>query len=158
MRADVSSRYHGERGYGENFLNHLESANEIIEQYLETLKVNIMSKEIGDVLELTTPFLDHSNDSIQVYVSKSNRGCKVSDGGDTIRELRAFGRAFGIDIEKLQKITKNVLSGFGVTIKDDELFILSDRVVVGSSIQLLIQAIITIGGIIKVWEIWERVK
>ena len=135
-------------------MDHLESANEIIEQYLKTLKVNITSKEIGDVLELTTPFLDHSNDGIQVYISKINGMYKVSDGGDTIRELRAFG----IDIEKLQKIIRNVLSGFGVTIKDDELFILSDRVVVGSSIHLLIQAIITIGGIIKMWEIWERVK
>lgn len=135
-------------------MDHLESANEIIEQYLKTLKVNITSKEIGDVLELTTPFLDHSNDGIQVYISKINGMYKVSDGGDTIRELRTFG----IDIEKLQKIIRNVLSGFGVTIKDDELFILSDRVVVGSSIHLLIQAIITIGGIIKMWEIWERVK
>ena len=135
-------------------MDHLESANEIIEQYLKTLKVNITSKEIGDVLELTTPFLDHSNDGIQVYISKINGMYKVSDGGDTIRELRAFG----IDIEKLQKIIRNVLSGFGVTIKDDELFILSDRVVVGSSIHLLIQAIIIIGGIIKMWEIWERVK
>ncbi|MDA8054024.1 MAG: DUF1829 domain-containing protein [Thermoplasmatales archaeon] len=120
-----------------------ESANEIVDQYVRWLRANITSKQIEDTLELTTPFLDNSNDHIQIYVSKSNGAYKVSDDGDTIRELRSSG----IDLKGRfrEKIVRTVLLGLGINIEGDELTALTDRRLLPQKVHDLIQAIISIG-------------
>jgi hypothetical protein len=49
-------------------------------------------REVNDqYLEITTPYLDRHNDYTQIYVRKDNGGFVLTDGGDTIQDLRASG-------------------------------------------------------------------
>jgi hypothetical protein len=120
-----------------------ESANEIVNEYVNWIRTNITPKQIEDVLELTTPFLDKSNDHIQIYISKSNGGYKVSDDGDTIREMKASG--IELKGRLREKIVRTVLLGLGISIDGEELTALTDRQFLPQKVHDLIQAIISIG-------------
>ena len=84
-----------------------ESANEIVDQYVKWLRGNITSKQMEGVLELSTPFLDNSSDHMQIYISRSNERLRVSDDGDTIRNLRASGIELNGRIR--ERVVKTVL-------------------------------------------------
>jgi hypothetical protein len=46
----------------------------IVESYLKRIKEKTSLKEGSNILEITTPFLDNSNDHIQLYLKKSENG------------------------------------------------------------------------------------
>ncbi|MHB1813006.1 MAG: DUF1829 domain-containing protein [Thermoplasmataceae archaeon] len=120
-----------------------ESANEIVDQYVKWLRGNITSKQIEGVLELSTPFLNNSNDHMQIYISSSNERLRVSDDGDTIRNLRASGIELNGRIR--ERVVKTVLLGLGISIEGDELMASCSFQSLPQKIHDLIQAMISIG-------------
>lgn len=95
---------------------------DLINKYTEWLKQKISIKELDGVCEITTPFLDHHNDCLQIYVTKSGDRLKLSDDGYIFKDLKLCG--FDITTEKRRKVLNSILNGFGVLLlEDDELVV-----------------------------------
>ncbi len=93
----------------------------LVNDYIEWLRQKIIVEEIGDVCEITTPFLDRHNDQLQIYMEKIDNGFILSDDGYTITDLKLSGCEF--NTEKRIHMLNAILNGFGVHRKGDEIFV-----------------------------------
>ncbi|MDL1898478.1 DUF1828 domain-containing protein [Anaerolineae bacterium CFX7] len=84
----------------------------LVEEYIAWLRKGISVEQIGDVCEVTTPFLDRHNDHLQLYIRRENGKYLLSDDGYTLADLRQSGVDF--DTEKRKQMLTTVLQGFGV--------------------------------------------
>lgn len=91
----------------------------LIDAYLQWLSEELQITERDDVCEISTPFLDRHNDAITIYVEQKNGSMRLTDDGETIRDLRASGMEFRT--EKRKAHLQSVLYGFGVRLEDDEI-------------------------------------
>ena len=74
----------------------------LLDQYAQWVRDKSILREVNDqYVEITTPYLDRHNDYTQIYVRKDDGGFVLTDGGDTIQDLRASG----CDLET-SKLTK----------------------------------------------------
>lgn len=121
----------------------MESSNWIIDDYISWLKGRLKATQLEGSVEISTPFLDDNNDHIQVYVTKLNGDYKVSDDGDTIRELRSSG--FELKGSIREKIFKMTLLGLGVQLEGDELMAKADLRSLPQKVHDVIQASISVG-------------
>jgi len=64
---------------------------ELLDKYLLWLKDKTTLRQVGDWVEITTPYLDRHNDYLQIYVKRSNGGYILTDDGYTIGDLRQSG-------------------------------------------------------------------
>jgi len=81
--------------------------------YLNWLKEKIVLKNLNDVIEITTPFMDRHNDQLQIYVIPVGEKLKLSDDGYIINDLLLSG----CDIDstnKRRETFQSILNGFGV--------------------------------------------
>lgn len=96
----------------------------LIDSYVEWLREEITIHDLKNGwYEIVTPFLNHKNDMIEIYVYQSKEGFFISDGGNTLSELRLNG----IDVKKSSKRSLEIdyiLRSFGIHKKGDyELFV-----------------------------------
>lgn len=93
----------------------------LVESYLEWLRSNISVCKVGEACEITTPFLDRHNDFLQFYAQPDNGHFRLTDDGNTIRDLEQSG----VDLasERRIKLLETALNGFGVAKKGDELVV-----------------------------------
>jgi hypothetical protein len=73
----------------------------------------------GQWIEITTPYLDRHNDSLQIYARAENGGYVLTDDSYTIHDLEASGCS--LYTEKRQDLLKMTLNGFGVKLRDESL-------------------------------------
>ncbi len=97
----------------------LKECQDLITAYTNWLRQKITVEEINDFCEITTPFLDRHNDSLQIYVKRSNGGLLLTDDANTIRDLRMSGCEFNTEKRKL--MLRTILNGFGIHLQGDEL-------------------------------------
>ncbi|MDA8143770.1 MAG: DUF1829 domain-containing protein [Thermoplasmatales archaeon] len=121
----------------------MDNSNWVIESYITWLRGRLKATQTEDYIEITTPFLDDNNDHIQIYVTKQNGDFKVSDDGDTIRELRANGLELKGPIR--EKILWNTLLGLGVQLDGDELIAKASARNLPQKVHDVIQASISLG-------------
>ena len=70
----------------------IEEVRGLLDQYAQWVRDKSILREVNDqYVEITTPYLDRHNDYTQIYVRKDNGGFVLTDGGDTIQDLRASG-------------------------------------------------------------------
>ena len=118
----------------------------LVDAYMAWLRKSISVEQIGDVCEITTPFLDRHNDQLQIYVQRENGKYVLSDDGYTLSDLRQSGVEF--DTEKRKYILTTVLQGFGVKRgPTDELLIESDRENLPRRKHNLIQAMLAVNDL-----------
>lgn len=98
---------------------------DMIEAYWAWLKSNTTLQRAGDWAEITTPYLDRSNDHLQIYVKPEGAGLILTDLGNTIQELRMSG--CDIATPRRQELLAVTLNGFGVEIEGDDLVVRGDR-------------------------------
>jgi hypothetical protein len=91
----------------------------LIDAYLQWLREELQITEREGVCEISTPFLDRHNDAITIYVEQKNGAVRLTDDGETIRDLRAGGMEFGAPRRRAH--LQSVLNGFGVRLEGDEL-------------------------------------
>jgi hypothetical protein len=91
----------------------------LLDRYSAWLKESSNLREIGDWVEITTPYLDRHNDQLQIYARPENGHFVLSDDGYTIRDLESSGCA--LTTPKRQELLKLTLNGFGVKQHVDEL-------------------------------------
>ena len=72
------------------------------------------------VCEITLPYMNRRRSLIQVYVSRTDSGLMISDGGETIGDLRFCG--FDIDTDIRRETLNRILRSFSVKLESgDEL-------------------------------------
>jgi hypothetical protein len=91
----------------------------LVNEYLEWLRRNISVTQMGEVCEITTPFLDRHNDHLQIYVRQENGQYVLSDDGYILADLEMSGMEF--DTERRRHILSTILRSFGVIREGDEL-------------------------------------
>ena len=91
----------------------------LLDQYWVWLRDRTNLREIGDWIEITTPYLDRHNDCLQIYARRSNGGFVLTDDGYIVDDLKQSGCK--IDSEKRRDLLKMTLNGFGVQMIDKAL-------------------------------------
>lgn len=116
----------------------------LVNSYLSWLKNSVSAKKLDDeVAELTTPFLDRHNDHLQVYAETKGPGnYLLSDDGYIFAELRSSGvESRG---SKREELLNQIVSGYGITIRDSELQASATTENLGSRLHSLIQAMLSV--------------
>lgn len=97
--------------------------HELIDRYISWLKDKTAIRQVGDYVEITTPYLDRHNDYLQIYVKKEIDSFLLTDDGYILNDLEVSGCK--IDTPKRQQLLKLTLNGFGVQIKGKEIQVLA---------------------------------
>src|SRR5690242_6157384 len=84
----------------------------LIKQYFGWLISETTSREVNGWTEITTPYLDRHNDSIQIYIRQSGNEWELTDDGQTIAEC-------DLDIPHYKTLVNTTLNGFGVHLSND---------------------------------------
>lgn len=84
----------------------------LLDRYSAWLKDRTNLREVGDSVEITTPYLDRHNDYLQIYAKRSNGGFVLTDDGYVIDDLELSGCR--IESPKRQAMFRVTLNGFGV--------------------------------------------
>ena len=88
----------------------------LLEQYWVWLRDKTTLREVGDWVEITTPYIDRHNDRLQIYAQRQNGAYVLTDDGYTLADLEQSG--CHIDSPKRQALLKMTLNGFGVQIRE----------------------------------------
>ncbi len=119
--------------------------NKLLDSYYEYLRADFEINTISNNChEIITPFLDRHNDNISFYVDFLDDNCiKLSDGGETIQDLRLSG--FEFNTQKRNKQLEVTLNGFGI-FKDshNELFVPATTSDFAKKQHNMIQALISV--------------
>ena len=93
---------------------------ELMNQHWQWLRDNTALRELaGDVIEITTPYIDRHNDMLQIYAQREGDGFLLTDDGYTLNDLEISG--CGLDTPKRKSLLKETLNGFGVELHDGAL-------------------------------------
>ncbi len=91
----------------------------LMDRYSAWLKDRTILREVGEYVEITTPYLDRHNDYLQIYAKPVNGGFVLTDDGYVLDDLELSG--FSIGSRKRQEIILTMLNGFGVRINEQAL-------------------------------------
>lgn len=89
----------------------------MLDSYRRWLKDKTTLREIDDWVEITTPFLDRHNDSLQIFARRENGGYLLTDDSYIINDLEASG--CNLNTEKRKDLLRMTLNGFGVKMKEN---------------------------------------
>src|SRR5579863_3818228 len=93
-------------------LHMIEEIERMVEQYAAWLKAKTSLRQLGDWVEITTPYLDRHNDYLQIYAQRRNGGFVLTDDGYVLDDLSISGCL--IESAKRKKLLEATLNGFGV--------------------------------------------
>ncbi len=96
-------------------------AQTLVDEYLAWLRDRTKLREVGQHVEITTPFIDRHNDYLQLYVQRDNSGFKLTDGGYVLSDLKLSG--CDVSTKKRQSLLHTTLNGFGVRLEHDALVV-----------------------------------
>ncbi len=119
-------------------------------------------EDLGEVCEVTTPFLDRHNDHLQVYATRENGKIILTDDGYILADLEASG--VELDTPKRKAVLQNILNGLGVRLVDRRLIVEASSVTVGQRLHSLIQSMLAINDMFVMAQeriasfFWEDVK
>ncbi|WP_053037827.1 DUF1828 domain-containing protein [Staphylococcus haemolyticus] len=98
----------------------MQTIEQKMNEYFNWLKQSYKYKELDSSTEITTPFLNHLNDYIRIYVDLlPNNEIRLSDDGLTINELEMFG--VDITTKTRDRLIKNILNQFNLKLDNDEI-------------------------------------
>ena len=97
----------------------IEDIQRLLDVYHAWLKDKTALRQVGDWIEITTPYLDRHNDYLQIYARKSNGSYVLTDDGYTIDDLEASGCK--LESPKRQDLLRTTLNGYGVQLEDHRL-------------------------------------
>lgn len=96
--------------------------NKLLDSYFSYFKNGFEVNRVdSNTHEIITPFLDRSNDNISVYAVVDKEKIILTDGGETLQNLR-FG---GLDINtpKKERELNTILNGFGIFRDSDSFYV-----------------------------------
>lgn len=93
----------------------------MLDNYTQWLRNEITTAKLGEYIQITTPFLDHLNDYIQIYAKINSDGnIELSDDGYIINNLMMSGVLIKRSPIRKSRLEK-MLRSFGVTMNGDEI-------------------------------------
>jgi hypothetical protein len=119
-----------------------DTAKHLIEDYYKWLKDETAWKGLNDWVAITTPYLDHHNDYIRIYLKQEGKSYILTDDGYTIDGLEQSG--YSLDSARCQKFLAVTLNGFGVQKNKNELFVRTNEQNFALNKHNLIQAVLAI--------------
>ncbi len=99
----------------------IEEIHDLVDRYAAWLKDKTALRQVGDWIEITTPYLDRHNDYLQLYARRENGGFVLTDDGYTIDDLEQSGCK--LDSAKRKALLQMTLNGFGVQLDHGALLI-----------------------------------
>ncbi|MBC9808208.1 DUF1828 domain-containing protein [Carnobacterium maltaromaticum] len=121
----------------------MDATLKLVEDYFSWYKSNFKITKLKTADQILTPFVNHLNDRIYIYVEILLDGhYRISDDGTTINELNMLG----IDLSTFnrQKIIRQILISFGIKLENDVLFTITDAKNSPKSMHNLLQAIMKV--------------
>lgn len=116
----------------------------LVNSYVEWMKEGFSLRSLDNGWhEVVTPFLNHRNDMIELYLKQEGDTILISDGGITINELKLSG----VDIDRSKKRTKQldiILNSFGISSIQNELTVKTNKAEFPQVKHRIIQAILSI--------------
>ena len=86
----------------------------LLDRYWMWLRDETHVRQIGEWVEITTPYLDRHNDYLQIYAKHDDSGFVLTDDGYTVEDLEQSGCT--IDSARRQDLFRTTLNGFGVQV------------------------------------------
>jgi hypothetical protein len=116
----------------------------IIDSYIKWIRDNSCTRDIlnGKYIGITTPFLNRYNDHIEIYLTQENGEFVLTDDGETLADLNFVG--VNIYTPKRKNIFEQIINGFGVMLKDDNLCIKATKDTLPQKKHALLQAILSV--------------
>ena len=124
----------------------IEEVRGLLDQYAQWLRDKSVLRELSDeYVEITTPYLDRHNDYTQIYVRRDNGGFVLTDGGETIQDLRASG--CDLETSKRRDLLGAALNGFGIQRDGDVLLVKASSQNFSLRKHNLVQAILAVNDL-----------
>lgn len=120
----------------------IDDVRALLDTYASWLRDKTALREIGDWIEITTPYLDRHNDYMQIYARRSEAGYLLTDDGYTIQDLEQSGTK--LSSPKRQELLRLALNGFGVQLEDDRLEVHASRDTFALRKHNLVQAMLSV--------------
>lgn len=120
----------------------------LVRRYHDWLRDRTVLREVKDWIEITTPYVDRHNDTIQIYARRVEGGFLLSDDGYTIADLAQSGCS--LDTPKRKELLRTTLNGFGVRIEDGALVVHATEAAFPLRKHCLIQAILAVNDLFYV--------
>ena len=95
----------------------IQDIQQLLDTYHAWLRDKTVLREIGQWVEITTPYLDRHNDYVQIYARGANGGFLLTDDGYTLNDLEQSGCK--LDSPKRPNLLRMTLNGFGIQ-QDDK--------------------------------------
>ena len=90
----------------------IDEVQHLVDQYWNWLQEQTTIREVGDHVEITTPYLDRHNDCFQMYAGRREDGFILTDDGYVLNDLAQAG----VDATSGKRglLLEETLNGFGV--------------------------------------------
>jgi hypothetical protein len=115
LRLHELLQHHSKTGNQEGYVLIVFEMRELLDKYLSWLRDKTAIREVGDFIEITTPYLDRHNDYLQIYAKKENGSFLLTDDGYILDDLEQSGCK--IISPKRQQLLNITLNGFGIQLK-----------------------------------------
>ena len=97
----------------------IEDVKAQMDRYWAWLRDETAIRELGEWIEITTPYLDRHNDCLQIYAKRVAGGYLLTDDGCVLDDLEQSGCK--IEGPRRQALFKTTLNGFGVQVNGNAL-------------------------------------
>lgn len=91
----------------------------LLDRYVAWLRDKTTLREVGDWVEVSTPYLDRHNDYLLIYAKRTNGDYILTDDGFVLGDLEQSGCK--LDSPKRQSLLKMTLNGFGIQLNQGRL-------------------------------------
>jgi hypothetical protein len=118
---------------------------ELLDRHAAWLRDRTMVSQVGESVEITTPYLDRHNDAIQLFVKRDDDGFLLTDDGYTISDLTLSG--VRLESAKRQSMLQLAVNGFGVTLEGDRLLVRATAETFAVKKQSLLQAAMAVNDL-----------
>lgn len=115
--------------------------NKLVSDYYDWLKLQTKIIEHGDYHEITTPYLDFFNDSIQVYARIDETSVFLTDDGYTLTNLETAGVQLN---SSRMKTIKEICLNFGIIIEGKVLCVKGSKDKFSNLLHYFIQCILKV--------------
>jgi hypothetical protein len=100
----------------------IDQIRDLLDKYTQWLRDKSVLRQINsEYVEITTPYLDRHNDYLQIYVKRDDGGFLLTDGGETIEDLRSSG--CDLETQKRRDLLTATLNGFGIQRDGEQLLV-----------------------------------
>lgn len=123
----------------------IEEIKQLLDEYARWLRDQSVLREVGDWVEITTPYMDRHNDHLQIYARRTNGDLLLSDDGYTIEDLRLSG--CDIDTPARSRLLQVALNGFGLEREGDSITAQATPETFGPRKHNLVQAMLAVNDL-----------